>query len=36
MLSARKKLLGINGIGRETADSIILYALNKPIFVVDV
>jgi endonuclease-3 related protein len=31
----RRKLLGVNGIGYETADSIILYALNKPIFVVD-
>ena len=31
----REKLLEINGIGRETADSIILYALNKPIFVID-
>ena len=31
----REKLLGINGIGKETADSIILYALKKPIFVVD-
>jgi len=31
----RKKLLGVNGIGPETADSILLYGLNKPIFVVD-
>ncbi len=31
----RKMFLGIDGIGRETTDSIILYALNKPIFVVD-
>lgn len=31
----RKSLLCIDGIGYETADSIILYALNKPIFVVD-
>jgi endonuclease-3 related protein len=31
----RKKLLSIHGIGPETADSIILYALNKPVFVVD-
>lgn len=31
----RKKLLEINGIGPETADSILLYALNKPVFVVD-
>jgi len=28
-------LLSINGIGKETADSIILYGANKPIFVVD-
>ena len=32
---ARKKLLGVNGVGEETADSILLYALNKPIFVID-
>jgi endonuclease-3 related protein len=31
----REKLLGIKGIGEETADSILLYALDKPIFVVD-
>lgn len=31
----REELLSINGIGRETADSIILYAAEKPIFVVD-
>jgi endonuclease III related protein len=31
----REKLLSVNGIGRETADSIILYAAKKPIFVVD-
>jgi endonuclease III related protein len=31
----RKKLLSVNGIGPETADSIILYALGKPIFVID-
>ncbi len=31
----RQKLLSINGIGQETADSIILYAAGKPIFVVD-
>ncbi|MBN1493410.1 MAG: endonuclease III domain-containing protein, partial [Candidatus Omnitrophica bacterium] len=31
----RKELLGVNGIGRETADSILLYALEKPTFVVD-
>ena len=31
----RDELLGINGIGKETADSIILYAAEKPIFVID-
>ena len=31
----RRQLLGIYGIGEETADSIILYAANKPIFVID-
>lgn len=31
----RPELLAINGIGPETADSILLYALAKPIFVVD-
>jgi len=31
----RKKLLGIKGIGPETCDSILLYALEKPVFVVD-
>jgi len=33
--SIRKKLLAVNGIGPETADSIILYALEKPVFVID-
>jgi endonuclease-3 related protein len=31
----RQQLLSVNGIGPETADSILLYALDKPIFVVD-
>src|SRR4030067_2949015 len=31
----REKLLRIKGIGPETADSILLYGLKKPIFVVD-
>lgn len=31
----RKKLLNVNGIGPETADSILLYAGKKPFFVVD-
>lgn len=35
LCEAREWLLGINGVGRETADSILLYALEKPIFVID-
>jgi len=31
----RQKLLEVKGIGPETADSILLYAFDKPIFVVD-
>jgi len=31
----RPQLLSVHGIGPETADSIILYAANKPIFVID-
>jgi len=31
----RSELLSVNGIGPETADSILLYALGKPTFVVD-
>jgi endonuclease-3 related protein len=31
----REKLLKIKGIGKETADSILLYALEKPFFVID-
>jgi endonuclease-3 related protein len=31
----RDKLLNVWGIGPETADSILLYALDKPVFVVD-
>ncbi len=31
----RAELLGIGGIGNETADSILLYAGNMPVFVVD-
>ncbi len=33
--SLREELLSIKGVGKETADSIILYAAGKPIFVVD-
>jgi endonuclease-3 related protein len=32
----RRQLLAVNGIGRETADSILLYALERPVFVIDV
>ncbi len=31
----RQGLLSVNGIGPETADSILLYAANRPIFVID-
>ena len=31
----REQLLSIKGVGRETADSILLYAANLPVFVVD-
>jgi len=31
----RKKLLNVKGIGKETADSILLYAFQRPIFVID-
>jgi len=31
----REELLTIKGVGRETADSILLYAFDRPIFVVD-
>jgi endonuclease-3 related protein len=31
----REKLLAVHGIGRETADSILLYGGNHPVFVVD-
>ncbi len=36
MQALRRELLDINGIGPETADSILLYALEKPSFVIDV
>jgi endonuclease-3 related protein len=35
MHTLRTKLLNVHGIGPETADSILLYALNKPVFVTD-
>ncbi|MHC4518205.1 MAG: endonuclease III domain-containing protein [Planctomycetota bacterium] len=31
----RAELLGVSGIGPETADSILLYAFDRPVFVVD-
>jgi endonuclease-3 related protein len=31
----RKELLGLKGIGPETADSLLLYGLDKPFFVID-
>lgn len=34
-LDLRRELLGLHGVGPETADSIVLYAARKPIFVVD-
>lgn len=35
LYAARDALLQVKGIGPETADAILLYACNKPIFVVD-
>jgi endonuclease III related protein len=35
LASSRKSLLSVQGIGPETADSILLYAGNHPLFVVD-
>ncbi len=34
-IELRKLLLKVNGIGKETADSILLYAFSKKIFVID-
>lgn len=31
----REELLSVNGVGKETADSILLYAFERPVFVVD-
>lgn len=33
--SLRRQLLGIKGIGPETADAILLYAFQRPVFVID-
>jgi len=35
MAALRENLLAVKGIGPETADSILLYALNKVSFVID-
>jgi len=35
MMSARENLLGVKGVGPETADSILLYACGHPVFVID-
>jgi endonuclease-3 related protein len=35
ILIAREKLLNLRGVGPETADAVLLYALNKPAMVVD-
>jgi endonuclease-3 related protein len=35
LIELREKLLRVKGIGPETADSILLYGLKKPIFVID-
>ncbi|MDD5128130.1 MAG: endonuclease III domain-containing protein [Candidatus Omnitrophica bacterium] len=35
LVTLRKQLLMVKGIGPETADSILLYALHKPVFVID-
>jgi endonuclease-3 related protein len=35
MQKMRRELLSVHGIGPETADSILLYALEKPVFVID-
>ncbi|MFH1420398.1 MAG: endonuclease [Candidatus Aenigmatarchaeota archaeon] len=32
---SREQLLSVKGVGRETADSILLYACDKPYFVID-
>jgi endonuclease-3 related protein len=34
-LTLRRHLLCVNGIGPETADSILLYCLDRPVFVID-
>jgi len=34
-ISLRSKLLSVNGVGPETADDILLYAFERPVFVID-
>lgn len=34
-MALRQWLLGIRGVGRETADDIVLYGFDRPIFVID-
>ncbi len=31
----RRQLLAVNGVGKETADDILLYAFKKPVFIID-
>lgn len=35
LLKVRGDLLQIKGVGKETADTILLYALDKPVFIID-
>lgn len=35
LVAQREGLLGVHGVGPETADDILLYALDRPVFVVD-
>lgn len=35
LAAAREGLLAVNGVGPETADDILLYALDRPVFVID-
>ncbi|VAX06846.1 Endonuclease III [hydrothermal vent metagenome] len=34
-LELRRALLGVNGVGPETADDMLLYAFHRPVFVID-
>jgi len=34
-VDVRQQLLTIKGVGQETADTILLYALDKPVFIID-